>query len=526
MSPTRVDTQGPSPEDYGLDAVARHNAATSTEQFPEYQENSKGLGIYVSSRSILRQRSRTLTETQENGYYQEDLSYGHNPPTPRSNTDDGIRTRSGRSTRGRTDSPFSTGKSRVSKSPSARARKDKKAGKGDKVKTPKLTAPLSVLTKDMDVPMKDMDAWVNRPADVRQAEVAKRNGYVTRPMNSFMLYRSAYAERTKQWCLQNNHQVVSSVSGESWPMEPEEVRNQFNEWAKLERDNHAKAHPDYKFSPSKATNKRRKGEFSDEEDDAASDLNGDPDGEYRGGRAVRQRRQIDPDAGAQAYLESNVGFSSHPYYAQQGYDQAAYIYAGRPVPSNVAYDGTGLAYNPQTGTYVHTSVHQHPQYGYVQDVRGVRVPTPGSINDASQTLGGYGMPGTGQMSAEDLFVATSRTGTPAMQAQYNQYGQPIAYPAYHSYTPQPYQQSQIPPQHMYEHQQYLQQASQPHQAIDPGLEAALAAAGGQGQNHFDDAIGDLGSSGLESMTEYFDESTSPNQTLAPPWSPTETLGGH
>jgi hypothetical protein len=310
-------------------------------------------------------------------------------------------------------------------------------------------------------------------------------------------------------------------------MEPEEVRNQFNEWAKLERDNHAKAHPDYKFSPSKATNKRRKGEFSDDEDDAASDLNGDPDGEYRGsGRSVRQRRQIDPNAGAQAYLESNVGFSSHPYYGQRSYDPSSYVYAGRTVPSNVAYDGNGLAYNPQTGTYVQTSVHQHPQYGYVQEVRGVRVPTPGSVNGASQTLGGYGMPGTGQMSAEDLFVATSRTGTPAMQAQYNQYGQPVAYPAYHSYTPQPYQQSQMPPQHMYEHQQYLHQASQPHQAIDPGLEAALAAAGGQGQSHFDDAIGDLGSAGLEGMTEYFDESTSPNQTLAPPWSPTEALGGH
>jgi hypothetical protein len=396
----------------------------------------------------------------------------------------------------------------------------------DKSKTPKLTAPLSVLTKDMDVPLKDMDAWVHRPAEVRQQEVTKRNGYVTRPMNSFMLYRSAYAERTKQWCLQNNHQVVSSVSGESWPMEPEEVRNQFNEWAKIERDNHAKAHPDYKFSPSKATNKRRKGEFTDDEDDASEIDLGDPDGEFRAGRRnVRQRRQIDPDAGAQAYLESNVGFSSHPYYGgHQGCDPNSYIYAGRPVPSNVAYDGTGIAYNPQTGTYVQTTVHQHPQYGYVQDGRVVRVPTPGSVNGNSQTLGGYGMPGTGQMSAEDLFASTSRTSTPAMQAQYHQYGQPIAYPGYHSYTPQPYQQPQMQAQHVYEHQQYLQQASQPQQAIDPGLEAALAAAG-HGQSHFDDAIGDLGSVGLEGIQEYFDESTSPNQTLAPPWSPTEALGG-
>ena len=310
-------------------------------------------------------------------------------------------------------------------------------------------------------------------------------------------------------------------------MEPQEVKDQFTEWAKIERDNHAKAHPDYKFSPSK-NGKKRKGEFSDDEDDGSELDHQDPDGEYRAGGRHAKRRQIDPTAGAQAYLESNVGVASHPYYGgQQGYDPNMYAYAGRPVPSNVSYDGTGLAYNHQTGQYVQTTVHQHPQYGYVQDVRGSRVPTPGSV--ASQTLGGYGMPGTAQMSAEDLFVSTSRTGTPAgaMQAHYAQHGLPMAYQQHPSYAPNPYQyqQPQVPSQHMYEHAQYLQQASQPQQAIDPGLEAALAAAS-HGQSHFDDAIGDLGATGLENIGEYFDESTSPNQTLAPPWSPTEALGGH
>lgn len=48
MNSTTIVTQGPSPEDYGLDAVAKHNAQTSTEQFPVYHEDAKGLGIYVS----------------------------------------------------------------------------------------------------------------------------------------------------------------------------------------------------------------------------------------------------------------------------------------------------------------------------------------------------------------------------------------------------------------------------------------------------------------------------------------------
>lgn len=374
----------------------------------------------------------------------------------------------------------------------------------------------------MDVPLKDMDAWVNRPADVRRKEVEKRNGYVTRPMNSFMLYRSCYAERTKQWCTQNNHQVVSAVSGESWPMEPEEVRNQFNEWSKIERANHAAAHPEYKFSPSKAGSKRRKGEFTDDEEEG-SDLDHNPDGEYRGGRNVRQRRHHqDPHA---AYIAAPVGFDSHPYYGQQGYEIPQYGYAnpGQQLRSNIAYDAHGMPYDPQTGTYLSTSVAQHPSYAYVPSVR---IPTP-----SSQNLGGYGLPG-GQMNADELF-AVSRTATPAMHQQqhYNQY---YAYQT--STTPQQLAQAYQPPtpvqtqaqqQQIFEHQQYLQQASQPQAAIDPALDAALAAAG---ESHFDDALGDLGNpNGAELSalvpTEYFEESTSPNQTLAPTWSPTDPFGG-
>ena len=372
-----------------------------------------------------------------------------------------------------------------------------------------------------------MDAWVNRPADVRRKEVEKRNGYVTRPMNSFMLYRSCYAERTKQWCTQNNHQVVSAVSGESWPMEPEEVRNQFNEWAKIERANHAAAHPEYKFSPSKAGNKRRKGEFTDDEEEG-SEFERDPDGEYRGGRNVRQRRlhQVPHDAGA--YMAAPVGFDSHPYYGQRGYEIPHYGYANqvRQLGSNVAYDGNGMPYDPQTGTYLSTSVQQHPSYAYVPNVR---IPTPSSLN-GSQNLGGYGLPG-GQMSAEELF-ANSRGPTPTLHQQphYNQY-----YSYQTSTTPQQYVQAYQPPtpvqshaqqQQIFEHQQYLQQASQPQVAVDPALEAALAASG---ESHFDDALGDLdGATSAELaalVPEYFEESTSPNQTLAPSWSPDDALGG-
>ncbi|GAB7365528.1 hypothetical protein MBLNU230_g6601t1 [Neophaeotheca triangularis] len=497
MTPTTVAHHGSATaEDYGLDAVAKHNAGV--DQFPPYQEDAKDLGFY-----------------QDDFNFQHDNTYQQSPPTPRSNTaSDGVRTRSGRSTK-RTDSPFSVSKSRVSKSPMPRSRK-KKASKLDKSKTPKLTAPLSILTKDMEVPVRDIGAWVNRPAEVRRQEVEKRNGYVTRPMNSFMLYRSAYAERTKAWGLQNNHQVVSSVSGESWPMEPQEVRDQFNEWAKVERANHQAAHPEYKFSPSKSNNKRRKGEYTDDEDEP-SDLD-DPDAEYRGGRHVKVRRQQTPRSDV-AYLPSNH-FETHPYYNQpvSSYEQTHYPYAnpGRPLPSNVAYDPTGVPYDPHTGIYHQQPAFQQSRQAYMPEVHGVRVPTPNSMSSINgQTLGGYGLPG-GQ-SAEEVFN-NSRTATPMQQ--YNQYGQPL----YQYQTPQYQQPYQPPSQQAYEHQQYLQQQMQPQHAVDPALFADLEAAQVAGQSQsmpsetqFEAAMGDM------SGDLYFDQHTSPDTTLAPVWSPTDGL---
>lgn len=384
----------------------------------------------------------------------------------------------------------------------------------------------------MDIPVKDTEAYVNRSVEDRLNEMEKKT-YITRPMNSFMLYRSAYAERTKAWCAQNNHQIVSSVSGESWPMEPNEIRNQFDEWAKLERQHHQEAHPNYKFSPSKSTGKRRKGEFSEDEDEP-SDLDGDPDGEYRNGRNVRQRRQERVDA---TYLPSTIGFDSHPYYGQQvsGYEQSQYQYAipGRPLPSNVMYDHNGLAYNPQTNTYLPNNLqHQQVQYQYMQDIHGARVPTPSSLS-GQQSLGGYGLPG-GQGQADDIF-ASSRTSTPMQHYQaYSQQMYPQYQPQYQQQTYQPVTTASAPQagSQLYEHQQYLQQASQPQAAIDPSLEAAMEAAAAassnaqgatMGESHFDDALADLGG-----MHDFYEQTNSPadvNATLAPTWSPTDLSNG-
>lgn len=384
------------------------------------------------------------------------------------------------------------------------------------------------------MPTKDIEAYVNRSTEERLQKLDGKK--IPRPMNSFMLYRSCYADRLKEWSAQNNHQVVSAVAGESWPMESDEVRQRFDDWSKLERANHQLAFPAYKFSPSKAANKKRKGEFSDDEGESL-DLDNDPDGEYRGGRNVRQRRQEHREHREHTYLPNTVGFESHPYYGQHlsGYEQSQYQYAnpGRPLPSNVAYDSGGMPYNPQTGAYLQSSLQQQQQqqqqqYQYMQEMQGARVPTPASLN-GQQSLGGFGLPG-GQ--ADDIF-SNSRTSTP-MQHYQQSYDQGV-YPQYQQhYQTGTYQQvpmAPTPPQagrQLYEHQQYLQQASQPQTAIDPSLEAAMEAAAASSvhgvslENHFDDAIGDMTGGGVGGMPEYYEQSNSPadvNATLAPTWSP-------
>lgn len=260
---------------------------------------------------------------------------------------------------------------RVLKTP--RIRKAK-AGKGDKPKTPKLTAPLSILTKGLlNIPVKNMEEWVNRPADTRHREVEKRNGYITRPMNSFMLYRSAYAERAKAWCLQNNHQIVSSVAGESWPLEPAEIRELYNEYAKIERINHQNAHPTYKFSPSKTIVpiRKRRSEWSDDEE--PSDLD---DAEWAPGSGrsrSRQARRIErslsyPASGMGAdYFDRSFGPNGH------GINRSSWEMTneGRPMPMPMSHEDLYNQYY-QTAAYPATYMMQD----YAEDMRTRRPETP------------------------------------------------------------------------------------------------------------------------------------------------------
>jgi len=283
--------------------------------------------------------------------------------TPPATDADGMRMRNGKAL----GSPLASEGFEFERSPSYKPPRVKKARpvKAGKSKGPTLSEPLSVLTAGYKVPVKNMEEWVTRSVEKRSEEVAKRNGYVARPMNSFMLYRSAYADRVKQFCKENNHQVVSQVSGASWPMEPKEIREMYEKYASIERDNHHNANPDYKFAPNKNQNAAKKRKSYDD-DDEGSDL--DDEGSEWGApsRSARQKRHRTRDRE-----------DSELSYQPSQYD------AGRSIQHPMAYRNASSWYNANPGRapppvyqgsqYYQQTVHPYPYAQNVQDVRYQRV---------------------------------------------------------------------------------------------------------------------------------------------------------
>ena len=293
-----------------------------------------------------------------------------------------MQTRSGRAI----TSPTASASPRTTYQRSPRVRKTRN---NKKTGGPAIDQPLSVLTKDYQMPIRDMHAWVHRSADTRQREAEDKKGYVTRPMNSFMLYRSAYADRVKQFAKENNHQVVSQVTGLSWTMETPDVKEMFEKLAIIERDNHATAHPNYKFAPNKNGKKRQRVDDDDSDDDP------DWDGASRVSKRSRSARQGE--------FRSNT---STPYQLedsprpQQSYQpmhpssyQANNPYG--PAPFMIGPDGLGQ--------YYQTVVQPYGQQ--IDDVRFSRMPEAYQQVDIHHS--NFGMPNGGHadlMAAHQLVV--------------------------------------------------------------------------------------------------------------------------
>jgi len=357
----------------------------------------------------------------------------------------GISTRSGR-TIGSPLSPSNHDLGRQSRSP--RPKRTPRSTKASKKGTPVIDQPLSVLTQDYKIAVRDMGAWVRRPLADRQEEARNRKDKrIPRPMNSFMLYRSAYAERVKQFCKETNHQLVSQVTGASWPLEPKEIRDMYEQYAILERDNHQLAHPDYKFAPNKDGKRRIQ-----VEDDSDSDP--EWEGSTRSAKRSRTGRRDDNRSHSSTPFEDRRYVVSQ--YPSPALNPSSYqaINPYGPAPMMIGPDG-------MTGQYYQTTVTPYSQQ--IDDVRFGKVEHAFPQYDMTQSLVGMpsgshdllsGPPISNAAASVQVGIVDPRLAQLDANYQYVQYdGVEQAYEIprtyeYSSYAPQPvvpYQQEAFHP---------------------------------------------------------------------------------
>lgn len=268
------------------------------------------------------------------------------------------------------------------------------------------------MTKDWEVPLGDIEAKVHRSAEQRQMEVnnKKNNGKVPRPMNSFMLYRSAYAERVKEYCKEGNHQIISQITGASWSMEPHEIKELYEKYADIDRQNHSKAHPDYKFAPNKNGPASRKRKGRDDEEDSVDW----EDRDYEGGGRNTKRPRYGQSVESRSHSSTPFEPMRQPNYGAvpvSHHANPSSYHASNPRSVPPAYPvGIDDHYYEQWATQygnniedVHVRRVHHPatvSYGPIDDQSLVGLPH-GGLPSHVQPHSGYGMPQPMHMSPLD-----------------------------------------------------------------------------------------------------------------------------
>lgn len=170
-------------------------------------------------------------------------------------------------------------------------------------------------------------------------------------------------------------------------METPDITEKFKAYYELEKENHAKAHPTYKFSPAKTSpNRKRRGTGdSDDEGDDASEL-GDIDSEYRPRGSRRSRPIKTPRTGTPTsypghplpnLINTNYGLM---FNQNLGANPSTWEFCnpGKPLPTAMS--------NPFDAQYYQTTMYQRSPE--VQDVLIRRAETQPT---SSQAL--IGLPG-------------------------------------------------------------------------------------------------------------------------------------
>jgi hypothetical protein len=351
-------------------------------------------------------------------------------------------------------------KSGIEKSSSEKKSTNKKR-KRDEVKDVAVGQPLSEVSPTTAQKLEEIEQYIQRSTEERVEEIekGKNPGKVKRPMNAFMLYRKAFQRDAKEVSSEQNHQVLSKVCGQSWAIESDELRKKFSDWAIIERENHHKAHPGYKFTPSKPS----KGKLKKLEDED-SDLE-DYDWNGSGGGLPKRARIQTPNQDPEGDYMPSWGYTPNTSYPvmdlhgmNQGLNRSTYEFSnpGKPVPEAYEQDLNDAYY--QT-----TQVHRSIGYAPVEDVVMRKTPSPGMGYPPPPHL--YMQHGM-QMPHQFGGITPQHHGMPV---QHHQQHLPMQQSMHHGHM-----QSQIRhsmPQHMHEVSPQLShhQSLSLDQRIDPSL---------------------------------------------------------
>jgi hypothetical protein len=167
----------------------------------------------------------------------------------------------------------------------------------------------------------------------------------------------------------------------------------YNELAKIERINHQAAHPDYKFSPSKAATTAKKRKDEEYSGDELSDLDWEPQGGRSKGK--RSRRQ-----------ESQYGYPENNMHAHSDFfwEPSATTNAGSHPPMQMPTD----PYNQYFQTSIQPGMGMSPHL--MDDMRMRKLDTPSSMMQFPQGEAMLGLPGG---NASDMMQHLhSQVGTP------------------------------------------------------------------------------------------------------------------
>ncbi|KAG6290646.1 hypothetical protein E4U09_004312 [Claviceps aff. purpurea] len=75
-------------------------------------------------------------------------------------------------------------------------------------------------------------------------------GKVSRPLNSYMLYRKAYQQVARRVIRKDQQQSASQTVGTSWTkLECDEIKSKFRALAKIDHEKHLEAFPTYRYTP-------------------------------------------------------------------------------------------------------------------------------------------------------------------------------------------------------------------------------------------------------------------------------------